>query len=1359
MRHIYILTGAAVLLAAAGAHGAISIRTDYPGGNVKIDKIDEAAGIVAVRPDLRDTQGNWFHWDFTLSGAAGRRIHFQFPKGYDYLSSLGPAISRDGGKSWRWLNNDGRRHEPVNAFDYTFAPNENETRFAVSIPYSQKDWDAAFARWRGKGGVSRGVLCKSQSGRRDTELLRVPCRRRGAAKWLCVFTARHHACETTGSYAMEGVIDELLSGSPDAEWMRDNADCVFVPFMDKDGVEDGDQGKNRRPHDHNRDYIQGVYTSVRALKNLLVAESNGRQIVFFDLHSPHVRSFKHCPEQDHAFTFNTFVPEKDKRIMEFRRNWAEAQKGGALVYDGAFDIVKSAAENKKKHYGDIAKGLSTSRGWVEELPNCFVSICCEFGYSLCGGVFTPDGGRGLGRSLLKAASRTMREPAAHAAPPPPKPAKDALSRPLRVAVYCGDGAFGGGAMRWLQMPLYMDNAVPVPVDGAAIRAGALAGADVLVMPGGSAHLQARELGPEGRKKIEAFIRGGGGYIGTCAGCYLCIHPHNQYPYMGLAPYRSVAKGDPGEMLSRRIEFCERAKELCGIAPGACGVFYHGGPVMEAVKRVPPDDVRFEPIAFYGANEKPAAGTDVTAQDAGKVAIAVGSVGKGRVFACALHPESVFNDKTPILKGAFKYVTGRDVAIKLPDVFAPGVPKAMFVTYDGFGVGGAKTILVLARHREFSVIPLAVSKIAGTSLDGVSVVMFPDGIGSENRDRDAIKYIDANSAKLRDFVARGGKILAWGRGAAHLEKSAIPFDRAKNGDEAVEMLAKRLAKPAKAASPLAAVKALAPRLKPLRTWALPYAAGVPAEAFVSRHEPPRAAPTAAPQPWTAMDADDFFPFIDKYGQFLHKDWPDKIHSDADFAVQREKEAKDLAAHPGPQGWDKWGGWADGPQLEKRGGFYTTKWEGKWWIVDPEGHLWWSHGPVRVLPSSAMTPLAVPGANRAGWFAELPARDDPVFGAFYETRDALLWPYYGKRGIDKVYDFSAANIRRKYGENWFETWADLAHRRLRSWSCNTIANSSDKRICMMDRTPYTERFEIHARPIAGHKGGWWEFCDPFDPSFRAEARRMTELYRAEIDDPWCVGFFVDNEHYWGEKHALALSTLKSPAGQLCKAVFRDRLREKYGEIEKLNKAWNSSYAGWDAFLADTKPPKSLAGALPDLEAFSSEIAETYFRVIREELKRANPCKMYLGCRWAQTAPEFVVRAAAKYCDVVSYNIYAKNLRSFKLPDGVDMPVLIGEFHFGALDRGPFCPGLILLKDQQERAATYKDYVRSALESPWCVGVHWHQFSDQATSGRFDGENMQVGWTDVCDTPYWETVEAVREIGAKMYEIRARGAVSDK
>ena len=555
---------------------------------------------------------------------------------------------------------------------------------------------------------------------------------------------------------------------------------------------------------------------------------------------------------------------------------------------------------------------------------------------------------------------------------------------------------------------------------------------------------------------------------------------------------------------------------------------------------------------------------------------------------------------------------------------------------------------------------------------------------------------------------------------------------------------------------ASLEEIARRLKPLRTWAFPYAAGVSADVFVSRKELPKAVPNGPAQPWTRLSADAFFPFIDKYGQFVHKDWPDKVHSDADFARQREKEADDLAAHPGPDGWDKWGGWADGPQLEKTGGFSTTKWNGKWWIVDPDGHLWWSHGPVRVSPSSAMTPLATPAGDRAGWFQELPAKDDPVFGAFYETRDVLLWPYYGKRGIDKVYDFSAANLWRKYGEKWFETWADLAHRRLRSWGCNTIANSSDKRICLMDRTPYTERFEIHSRPIAGHKGGWWPFCDPFDPSFRAEARRMTEVYSAEIADPWCMGFFVDNEHHWGKPHSFALSTLKSPADQPCKAVFRDRLKAKYGTVENLNAAWNTAYADWDAFMSETKEPEKLDGAMADLEAFTAEIADNYFRIIREELKRANPGKLYLGCRWAGgSAPAFTVKAAAKYCDVISYNVYRKEMSAFKLPEGVDAPVLVGEFHFGALDRGPFCPGLILLRDQKHRAETYREYVRTSLEHPQIVGVHWHQFSDQATSGRFDGENMQVGWTDVCDTPYWETVEAVRDMGSQLYTIRAGAA----
>ena len=89
-----------------------------------------------------------------------------------------------------------------------------------------------------------------------------------------------------------------------------------------------------------------------------------------------------------------------------------------------------------------------------------------------------------------------------------------------------------------------------------------------------------------------------------------------------------------------------------------------------------------------------------------------------------------------------------------------------------------------------------------------------------------------------------------------------------------------------------------------------------------------------------DPEKFFPFVYRFGQYVHADWPDKIHSDSDFirAVEREKKFN----RPRLSGWNKYGGWAKGPQLKATGSFYVTKYEGKWFLVDPEGRLFFSHG---------------------------------------------------------------------------------------------------------------------------------------------------------------------------------------------------------------------------------------------------------------------------------------------------------------------------------------------------------------------------------------------------------------------------------
>lgn len=505
----------------------------------------------------------------------------------------------------------------------------------------------------------------------------------------------------------------------------------------------------------------------------------------------------------------------------------------------------------------------------------------------------------------------------------------------------------------------------------------------------------------------------------------------------------------------------------------------------------------------------------------------------------------------------------------------------------------------------------------------------------------------------------------------------------------------------------------------------------------------------------MDYDEFFPFVDKYGQYKHADWKGKTHSDKDLAKAKVREEKDLAKWQGPQDWDKWGGWANGPRYEATGQFRVQKIDGKWWMIDPDGYLFWSHGVVRVTTSCCVTPLD----RRQDYFEDLPGDESDPFYQFYFTRDNLLYPYYVARGIKQTYDYSSANAYRKYGENYKEEFAELAHRRCRSWGLNTMANSSDPAICAMDRTVYNERVDLGA-PVEGYptwpvlekSGGWWPFIDPFDNLFPLCVRAHLEAKRNQLEDPWCLGFFVDNEINWGSKSNFAHLALTASPSQACKLVLVDRLAQKYPEISDLNSAWGTKFADWNALIQNRDELPS--GAVPDLEELTPLIVEKYFSVVRDVFKQVAPNKLYMGCRFS-SSPEFVVRIAAKYVDLMSYNTYTYDRATFALPQGVDLPVVLGEFHFGAMDRGLFHPGVITTSDQRGKASAYEYYVRSCLENPAIIGTNWHQFSDQPCSGRFDGENYQVGLTDCCDNPYPEMVESLRNIGYNMYQIRYNGS----
>lgn len=499
-----------------------------------------------------------------------------------------------------------------------------------------------------------------------------------------------------------------------------------------------------------------------------------------------------------------------------------------------------------------------------------------------------------------------------------------------------------------------------------------------------------------------------------------------------------------------------------------------------------------------------------------------------------------------------------------------------------------------------------------------------------------------------------------------------------------------------------------------------------------------APTAS-----VADAEPFFPFIDTFGQYKHRDWPGKTKSLADLAAKRAAEAQELAAQLGPKDWDKYGGWSTGPQLPATGFFRTEKHEGKWWLVDPEGHLFFSHGIncVRMLDTT-------PVEERETWFEDFPGRE-PEFKEFLSKGYALKGHYAGRS--PQCFSFAAVNMKRKYGTDWKQVYADTAHLRLRSWGLNTIANWSDSGVFLMRRTPYTDTLGSRgAKLLEGSDGYWGKFPDVFDASF-ANAMRdgMARKRGGTANDPWCIGYFSDNEMSWGDDTSLALAALKSPAAQAAKQAFIADLKAKYGTIAKLNQAWGTTHASWEA-LATTREAPDKTKARDDLNAFYTRTAETYFRTVREAIQAVAPHQLYLGCRFAWVNDR-AAKAAGSFCDVVSYNLYRRSVVDFKYPGG-DKPLIIGEFHLGALDRGMFHTGLVPVANQAARARIYREYVLGAAKHPQFVGTHWFQWKDEPTTGRvYDEENYQIGFLDVADTPYRETIEASRAVAAELYSAR--------
>ncbi|MFZ0592079.1 MAG: hypothetical protein WAM39_16555 [Bryobacteraceae bacterium] len=435
-----------------------------------------------------------------------------------------------------------------------------------------------------------------------------------------------------------------------------------------------------------------------------------------------------------------------------------------------------------------------------------------------------------------------------------------------------------------------------------------------------------------------------------------------------------------------------------------------------------------------------------------------------------------------------------------------------------------------------------------------------------------------------------------------------------------------------------------------------------------------------------------PLVDQFGQWIDGKWPGKVKSAEELKRDWAQEADSLQL--GGYEYCAYGGYRN-TKARATGFFRVEQINGRWWFVDPDGHLFFSTGADVTTPA-----IATPTEGRQSIFEALPP-------------DNLNQP-----GLRGGASFLTWNLFRRFGDDWQSKWVDFTIRRMQSWGLNTTGNWSSPQLWNSHRVAYTV-------PLRGWetKVNYMGMPDVYSDEFvetcdRAAAEQCSRRAR----DPYLLGYFTANEPPWpGREEALVEMILDGP----------DTATRR--ELKK--------------FLAEGDTPQRR-------KSFVYQAYGRYLDVILQAVKKHDPNHLNLGMRFAGgRAPDEMIKASRVF-DVYSLNSYDYVPRREMLEHAYELtgrPLMIGEFHFGVPGRG-LSAGLRQAANDRERGVAYRYYMENAAAMPALIGAHWFQWMDEPNTGRFDGENYNIGFVDVTDRPYKDFLEEVKETQKLLYAVHS-------
>ena len=389
-------------------------------------------------------------------------------------------------------------------------------------------------------------------------------------------------------------------------------------------------------------------------------------------------------------------------------------------------------------------------------------------------------------------------------------------------------------------------------------------------------------------------------------------------------------------------------------------------------------------------------------------------------------------------------------------------------------------------------------------------------------------------------------------------------------------------------------------------------------------------------------------------------------------------------------DRWGGYdhvePDAIVSTNPAGFWRTgRYKGRWVMVDPDGHIALLHGINGVIQDRGKV------------------QNTPRTNALFDRtfKDVSAWSQY------------AGDLLARYGFNFFSFNGNKDYDNTEE----IYHLGSDPVLSEVIFVSFLHGFDRHFDRAQAN------VCvNLFDPDYLdyldEKAERLTRPY---VNRPHFIGYYTDNEiqFRWVKdnhpgvylKDWLSFECRPDQPRALAyaKAYAQQFLRGKYG-VEPL--------------------PENITPAMED--AFLQDVCDYYYKTASEALRKHDPNHLVLGSRIhgrPQQLPQ-VVGACAKYCDVVSINLYhvwEPNddyfIDKFKPWTATcSKPFLISEFYTRDGTRSfagePYANagegGGWIVKGQKARGAYYQNFTRKLISYDDCVGWQWFQLTDDDYKG---------------------------------------------